>query len=283
MTKKRVIALQTARKPTSSSDILTWIPGGPAEVSATSRTHIVGTYTSSNGYSAGENINPGGSGNIYTSSEGFSSNVQTKTNTQFYSLHFIGNNSGLTSGSNITGSSFLGKTASTSISGNWTKTVVGFYCQISRKPSGSGDSADGCGRTKTFRICAVYLDTNRQIRIMDMCEGGSKILGHTWNTEPSGTGWYDMAYFVNDRTSVISGGWRHLGWIINFTHYKNCGGNQQQKNCTGRVRYLTPLVSNTSDGGLFTGPTALHTVVPARNSWSVHTGLASNKYSILTV
>ncbi len=103
MTKKSVIALQTARKPTSSSNISTWIPGGPAEVSATGRTHVVGDYTSSNGYASGENINAGGSGNIYTSSEGFSSNVQTKTNNLFFTQHFIGSNSGLKYGSRITG------------------------------------------------------------------------------------------------------------------------------------------------------------------------------------
>ena len=117
---------------------------------------------------------------------------------------------------------------------------------------------------------------------MDMCQGGTKILGHTWNTRPGGT-WKDMAYFVNDRASIINGGWMHLGWTLNFTHYKDCGGATKQKNCTANVRYLTPLVSNISDGGLFTGPTNLHTVVPARNGWSVHTGLPSNRYSILTV
>ena len=282
MTTKRVVALQTARKPTTSSDISKWIPGGPAEVSATNRTHIVGNYTSSNGINIGENTNPGGGGNVYTSSSGFSSNVQTKTDNLFYSLHFIGNNSGLTSGSNITGSSLVGKTADASISGNWTKTVVGFYCQVSDKSAGSGSEADGCGTATTFRISAVYLDANRRVRIMDMCQGGTKILGHTWNTRPGPT-WKDMAYFVNDRASVINGGWMHLGWTLNFTHYKACGGTTKQKNCTANVRYLTPLVSNISDGGLFTGPTNLHTVVPARNSWSVHTGLPSDRYSILTV
>ena len=282
MTEQRVVTLQTARKPTTSSDISTWIPGGPAEVSATSRTHIEGNYTSSNGINIGENINPGGSGNIYTSSSGFSSNVNTKLISNYFSLHFIGNNSGLTSGSNITGSSLVGKTASTSISGNWTKTVVGFYCQVSDKSAGSGSEADGCGTATTFRISAVYLDANRRVRIMDMCQGGTKILGHTWNSRPGPT-WKDMAYFANDRASIINGGWMHLGWTLNFTHYKACGGGPKQKNCTANVRYLTPLVSNVSDGGLYTGPTNLHTVVPARNSWSVHTGLPSNRYSILTV
>ena len=282
MTEQRVVTLQTARKPTTSSDISKWIPGGPAEVSATSRTHIEGNYTSSNGINIGENINPGGSGNIYTSSSGFSSNVNTKLISNYFSLHFIGNNSGLTSGSNITGSSLVGKTASTSISGNWTKTVVGFYCQVSDKSAGSGSEADGCGTATTFRISAVYLDANRRVRIMDMCQGGTKILGHTWNSRPGPT-WKDMANFVNDRASIINGGWMHLGWTLNFTHNKTGGGPPNFKNCTANVRYLTPLVSNISDGGLYTGPTNLHTVVPARNSWSVHTGLPSNRYSILTV
>ena len=280
--KKRVVVLQTARKPTTSSDISTWIPGGPAEVSATSRTHIEGNYTSSNGINIGENINPGGSGNIYTSSSGFSSNVNTKLISNYFSLHFIGNNSGLTSGSNITGSSLVGKTADASISGNWTKTVVGFYCQVSDKPAGSGAEADGYGQATTFRISAVYLDANRRVRIMDMCQGGTQILGHTWNTRPGPT-WKDMAYFANDRASIINGGWMHLGWTLNFTHVKTGGGPPNFKNCTANVRYLTPLVSNSSDGGLYSGSTRLYTVVPARNSWSVHTGLPSGRHSILTV
>ena len=282
MTEKRVVALQTARKPTTSSDISKWIPGGPAEVSAINRTHIVGNYTSSNGINIGENTNPGGGGNVYTSSSGFSSNVQTKTDNLFYSLHFIGSNSGLTSGSNITGSSLVGKTASTSISGNWTKTVVGFYCQVSDKPTGSGSEADDYGQATTFRISAVYLDANRRVRIMDMCQGGTQILGHTWNTRPGPT-WKDMAYFANDRASIINGGWMHLGWTLNFTHVKTGGGPPNFKNCTANVRYLTPLVSNSSDGGLYSGSTRLYTVVPARNSWSVHTGLPSGRHSILTV
>ena len=106
------------------------------ETNKPTRSHIVGGYTSSNGHSSSETINPGNvGGNIYTSSNGFQATVQTKSSTTFYSQHFIGDpNIGAKSGSNITGSSLIGSHA-TSTQACWMKGVKwGLFVKLVQIP-----------------------------------------------------------------------------------------------------------------------------------------------------
>lgn len=259
----KIVKLPEGRKPTSSSDVRRWGGDGfPRETNKTNRTHIVGSYTSSNGQFSDETTNPGGTGNIYTSSDGFQANVQTKTSTIFYSQHYIGDpNIGALSGGNITGSSLIGSSA-TSAQANWMKNVKGFVCEVSSNPTGSGDVADGCGRVETVRISGVFADSNGKVRVYDMCAGGQKITGYTWNTA-LGTSWQKMSYFVNSNDQLSMS---LIGWIIQFAHHKHCGGGSKQKNCTGRVRYLTPLVS--TGGGLYTGNPEKWQIIHPVRSWS---------------
>ncbi len=259
----KIAKLPEARKPTSSSDPRYW--GGdhfPREINKVTRTHIVGNYNSSNGINSGENINPSNvGGNIYTDSDGFKATVVTSSSSFFYSMHFIGDpNIGAKNGSTITGSSLIG-TSGTSAQAGWMKNVKGFFCEVSSAPIGSGDEADTCGRVEAIRISGVFVDNSGKVRVYDMCAGGTKITGYTWDTA-LGASWQKMAYYVNSNDQLNM----HLmGWIVQFTHHKHCGGGNKKKNCTGRVRYLTPLVS--IGGGLYTGdPDKWQFVHPVR-SW----------------
>ena len=185
----------------------------------------------------GENINSGGSNSLYTSSDGFYSNVQTKTNNIFYSQHFIGHKNGNTikSGSSI----------NTSTQSTWLRDVIGFHCEISSRPGGSGSAADGCGRVDQWRIAAIYADTSNKCRIMEMTKGGVKLSSHAYNSHP-GSNWVILSYSLNssDAATVINNKWLLYGWIVEYTHKKTCGGSTVQKNCSGRTRYMRPLVSN---------------------------------------
>jgi hypothetical protein len=66
-------------------------------------------------------------------------------------------------------------------------------------------------------------------------------------------------------------------------HEKTCGGNTKQKNCTGRIRYLTPLVSSDSNGGLYFGSPNKHQVIAPRMTYSSYSSLPSNRYGIYTI
>ena len=207
------------------------------------RHHQVGDTATDNQtkQTLGENTNSGGSNSLYTSSDGFYSSVQTKTSTVFYSQHFIGHKNGNTikSGSSI----------STSTQSTWLQDVIGFHCEISSRPGGSGSEADGCGRVDQWRIAAVYADPSNKCRIMEMTKGGVKLSSHAYNSYP-GTGWVILSYSLstNDQSTVINNKWLLYGWIIEYTHKKTCGGSTKLKNCSGRTRYLRPLVS--SNGNL---------------------------------
>jgi hypothetical protein len=260
----KIAKLPEARKPTSSSNVRYWGGDGfPRETNKTNRTHIVGSYSSSNGQSSNETINAtNNGGNIYTSSDGFQATVQTKTSTIFYSQHYIGDpNIGALSGGNITGSSLIGSHA-TSTQASWMRNVKGFVCEVSSTPIGTGDVADGCGRVESIRISGVFADSQGKVRVYDMCAGGAKITGYTWNTA-LGSGWQTMSYYVhsNDQLNMSL-----MGWIVQFSHHKYCGGGTKQKNCTGRVRYLTPLVS--IGGGLYTSAPDKWQIIHPVRSWS---------------
>lgn len=271
----RLITIPDSRKPSSSSEVRLWTPGGPGEITNTERTHVVGSYTSSNGYNSGENTNPSTGGNIYTSSSGFYATVNTSKSNDFYTHSFIGSasNSNYSSG-NLYGSGLIGSGVYNGATSSWTKGVKGFVCEVSNDPpSGGGSANDGCGSVNTFRISGVFVDSNGKIRIYDMTAGGTKVFGHTWNTRPS-NGWNKMCYYCNsnDQLSMY-----HLGWIIAFTHKKVCGGGTVQKNCKGAVRYLQPMVAE-NHGGLYTSATNKWQIIEGSRRWD-----ARNTHSFLTV
>ena len=292
MAKKRIVLLRNKRQPTSSDPITSWIPGGPAETNATGHIHVAGKYTSTDGYNSDENLRPGTnnySGNIYTSSDGFYVNVRTKQNqTDFYTQTMVGAASfgawvqDSTNGSYVDATSLVGTGIYDNNTSCFVDRVVGFYCQVSaiHAPSESSDNSDndGMGICRTFRISAVYADKNGKVRVIDMTQGGSKVLGHTWNNDlQNADGWKDMCYTSNSRSTILNNDYKLFGWILGFTHYKSNKSNVT-KNCTGRVRYLTPLVSSNTDGTLVTGGIAKLQIVPGMRRWDER-----GKYPFLTV
>lgn len=277
--KHQVIALPDARVPNSGDNPTNWYSSGAGQVnySRPNRSHIVGSFTSSNGQTQSENVNSGASGEIYKSG-GFLANVQTKTSTTFSTLHYIGPTDGI----NLSGLA-MGQTFSTSAKALFTRNVVGFRAQVSGAPTGSGSEGDGCGKCASFRVSAVYMDQNRRLRVMEMCQKGTKIFGQTWNSQLP-TNWVSMAYSLvsSDRSIVINNEYLHMGWVLNLTHKKTCGGGTKQKNCTGRMRYLTPLVTSSSSG-FSTGAPLRHQVLNPYITWSEFNSLPSNKHAIHTL
>ena len=229
-----------------SASAASW-PGTSTSVnfSKTSRSHL-GSVSTDNGKTLGSSIDTGSSNNLYTHDEGFYANVQTKTSTVFYSLHFIGhkNNNTISKGSSI----------STTTQSTWARDVIGFHCEIDSRPGGSGSEADGCGRVDQWRICGVYADTSNKCRIMEMTQGGQKLSSHAYNSYPGTGAWKKLSYSLNqsDSLTVVNNKWLLYGWIIEYRHKKTCGGSSKQKNCSGRTRYLRPIISPTGYNGLKT-------------------------------
>ena len=273
--KQEIITLPDKQMIGSGDSVKDW--SNLVTYHSTSRTHIVGSTETTDGYSMGENINPSTvGGNPYTDSDGFYATVLTSSSTKYYSQHFIGNNSGLTTDGKIR-QPFVDKQVSTSYTAGHIRNVVGFACEISSKPtSGSSSENDGCGRAYGFRIAGVYLNTSRKIRIMDLCKGGTKVFGHTWDSA-AGKDWVGMSYYSKSMRTIIENNYLHIGWIFNFSHERHCGGRNVNKNCTGRIRYLSPIVS--SDGTLSFTAAAKHQVVPAIQAYS---DVAGNNYKIRT-
>ena len=284
MSKRQIIALPDARKPASNQSPSNWYNAniGSSRFSVTDRHHIIGGLTTTNGIYMDENINAGGSGDIY-SSTGFSATVQTKTSTYFKTLHYIGNPSGISLNNPA-----MGQTFSTSAQANFTKRVCGFWCQINGAPIGNDSSIDdGCGKCQGIRVSGVYMDSNRRLRVIEMCGGGFKLEGATWSSTVTGTknNWVNMSYSagVSNSQTIFNNEYLHIGWIIQMRHEKTCGGNTKQKNCTGRIRYLTPLVSSDSNGGLYFGSPNKHQVIAPRMTYSSYSSLPSNRYGIYTI
>ena len=288
MAKKRLVLLRNKRKPEPSDSITSWIPGGPAETNWTGHIHVAGRYTSTDGYSSDENTRPGDiSGNIYTSSDGLYVNVRTQKNqTNFYSQTMVGSASfgawvqDNSNGNYVDATSLVGTSIYNNNTSCFIDRVVGFYCQVSaiHAPSQTSGDNDEMGICRTFRISGVYADKNGRVRVMDMTQGGTKVLGHTWNNDlKNADGWKDMCYTSNSRTTIISNEYKLFGWILGFTHYKSNKSNVT-KNCTGRVRYLAPLVSSNTDGTLVTGGIAKLQIVPGMRRWD-----ARDSYPFLTV
>lgn len=211
-----------------------------ASYTRTNRSHLSGTTYTDNGKSLDETIDASNrEGSIYTDPNGFQATVQTKTSTVFKSKHFIGdlNGNSITKGSSI----------NLSTKSCWIQDVIGFHCDFSSEPKWQDSSiSDGCGRVDSFRVCGVYADGNNKVRIMEMTLGGMKLGPEFYNSYP-GTGWKKLSYKLSsaDSNTVINDKWLLYGWIVRFEHKKTCGGGTKQKNCTGRIRYLKPIISST--------------------------------------
>lgn len=231
----------------SSASPSSW-PGTTTSANFTrhDREHLSGDTKTDNSSkkTLSENVNPGRGGSLYSDSDGFNSTVSTKTTSDFYSKHFIGHKNG---NSISSGSSVSDSTEST-----WLRNVVGFHCEISAIPTGSGSEADGCGTVKQFRICAVYADAGKKVRILEMTSGGTKLSSASYNSSP-GQSWSILSYSLSqtDSMKVVNGGWLLYGWVIEMYHKKTCGGGTKTKKCTGRVRYMRPLISGSGSNGLY--------------------------------
>ena len=253
MSKKKIACLPDARKPPTGANIATWNNAGPIAYTDKALTHVSGTVSTINSTQYSENTNGERAGDPY-SSTGFSCNVKTKSSSEFYTTTYVGATDGLLNSSgNVNGALLKDGKFSDSLKSAYIPNVVGFYCQVSSAPIGNDSSVDdGCGRVSAIRITAVYADEYQKAHVMDLCQNASQYSDHRWNSNP-GHSWTEMCYSVylgSALHDIIEKGWLFMGWNINMTHVKTCGGGSKQKNCTGRVRYLTPLVSSSDDAGV---------------------------------
>lgn len=275
----KIIAFPAERKPTSSSNVQYWTSGGPVEYILPTACRINGTYRSYNGYNTQDNFDATREGNIFASSEGFKSVVYTSSDSQRYSQHFIGNPGiGAYNGSEISGPSIDGSYVENNATSSWIQGVKGFICEVSDIPwpNDGSSAADGCGGCNQFRISGVFIEPNGRTRVIDMCAGGTKITGHTWNTRPSSRGWFTMSYYCSTFNEMLN--WYLIGWAINFGHKRFCGGGGKNKHCTGRIRYLQPLISKENGGPLYTGTPDRYAVCGRGRNWTYR-----NNGAILTV
>ena len=94
-------------------------------------------------------------------------------------------------------------------------------------------------------------------------------MGHTWNSQvPVTNTWNNMCYYVNSSNQLDM---YHMAWILNVKHKKVCGGGSVNKNMTLKVRYMTPLVSES--GGLFFDNKNRFQMLNALRSWSNRSSL----------
>lgn len=217
-------------------------------------TVISGTVKCDNVYKEcefGQTIRPGADGNIYNNSNGHKSTRTTKGRDKVWSSHWIGNTDGLSlnSDGNVIGPDLKNAVISSSYQCSFMRNVVGFICDISSIPDGSGNGADGSGRCEKWNISANYVNPKGEVKVYNMCEAGEYIAGHKYNSATSNAWtWYMMSYRLHtkDREQVVNQDLRHIGWCIQYLHHKYTGGDSKSKYCTGRVRYLQPLVGDAS-------------------------------------
>ena len=262
----KLLCFPAERKPSSSSSVQYWSSGGPHEYVSAQPTRVAGNITTSNGYTFGSNTNGDRRGDAITSSGGLSTTVVTGTNNWFYTSTYVGDPAGAAyNGSTIDGPNFVGSYADYGAKSTWMQGVKGFICEISDRPYPDDGSAasDNCGGAGSFRISGVFVDNSRRIRVIDMCQGGTKITGHTWNTRPADRGWKIMSYYSSTSNDMLD--WWLIGWSIQLEHHRYCGGTS--KNCTGRVRYLQPLISRDSGGPLYTGNPDRYAVCGKFREW----------------
>jgi hypothetical protein len=260
----RLITLPLEQKPTSNSGVRMWMPGGSYATNPTDRLHISGSWKTSDGYSMGENINADWQGgNIYTDSAGWKATVTSKKDQNWYSQHWIADsNVPFKSGSTISGGNLIGSTINANNKASWTKGVDGFICEVCCLPDGSGSAADKCGKIMSMSVSGVFVDDYAQVRVYEMTNGGNRITGQDHNSTLSAD-WKIMSYYSK---TTATRSLFHMGWIISFNHKKTCGGNGEQKNMTGRVRYLQPLISH--GGSLSTSAATKQVLMEKPRMWS---------------
>ena len=258
----RLIVLPETQKPETSSSVKDWTKGGVVQFSSPERFRVDGSVSCANGYTiGGPNTNGDRSGDIYLDSNGFYSNVYTKQkNKDWYTTSYIGSGQlQAISGGVVNGGKLTSTTVASNTSANWTKNVKGFFCEISGKPT----SGDGCGKIKGMTLAGVFVNSNGYIKVYDMVNKGVWVLGHKASDEFPSDKWVKMCYYAQTNDML---GMHHLGWVVQFHHQKTCGGGQESKNCTGRIRYLQPLIS--SHGGLYYNKATEHQIIMKRRNWT---------------
>ena len=258
----RLITLPNKQTPPESVPVAQWTPGGTVEYSDITIVDLTGSVTCENDYTIGAKTTDGGrGGDIYTSSGGFTCNVYTKSTDDFYTNTYIGSTD-IPGGNNsfVNGNTLVGSKVKNTTMANWTKNVKGFVCEVSSSPVGSGDASDGSGTVESMGVSAVYADSSGAIKVFEMNNRGTKIFGHTQNSRPPGS-WTKMCYVVNSNASL---GLYHMGWIVSFHHKKFQGGATKSKNCTGRIRYLQPIISST---GGFQNVASEHQLLMRKRKW----------------
>ena len=243
----QLVVIPDRRKPGSNEKPNSWMGhDGTIKWTQDGRSEV-DKITTSTGHSFSKNISVGIQGSIYASSKGFSVRVQSKTDTEFHSYHYFGDTGGLTLSDLKPNQTVNGSNKACHV-----RDVTGFFCEINGKNTIDGDygpsndsANDGCGTTKNMRVFGIYIDSYKKTHIYQMTERGSKVQSgyHTWSSTIPGS-WTRFGYFLPaaDAQAVIDKKLMLVGWVIGVTHKKVCGN--KQKNMTGRLRYMTPLVAS---------------------------------------
>ena len=253
--KNEIVMWADCKIPTSSTVAKDWTPNSKLQdYGNIQSSNISGTVQCDNvfkGVEFGQSVRTEGKGQPYTQEAGHKSTRTTKGRDKQWSSHWIGSTEGIPSNSdgNVLGADLKTAVIPTNYQASFLRRVVGFVCDISSKPDGDGASGDGSGRCEKWNISANYVNPKGEVKVYNMCEAGEYIAGHKFNSITSNTwNWYMMSYRLHtrDREQVIDQDLRHIGWCIQYLHHKYTGGDSKSKYCTGRVRYLQPLVGGKS-------------------------------------
>lgn len=241
----QLIALPDQRAPGTTAPNNWWVHNG--SVDWTQKTHGFVKTITAHGSSVSSTLDPGQSGNIYTSSDGWKVRASSSKSQTWYSMHYFG----ATAGVNLNS---LGDNQNIN-SGNkscWLRDVTGFVCQINGAPTLNGDfgsssdaANDTCGRTKNVSVYGVYSTTGKKTKIMKFTDRGFKLASvyPAWNSVVSGE-WKNFGYGLSssDASYVINNKLMLMGWVVRVAHEKHCGN--KTKNMTFRLRYMIPLVNS---------------------------------------
>lgn len=252
--KKQLVMWPDCKRPDASTDADTtkWSPNTFLNRYGDIKTsNISGTVDCNNVYKEcdfGQSVTVEGKGNPYNNVDGHKSTRQTKGRDVQWSSHWIGPTDGLPmDGDKVSGPNLKVAVIASKFQCSFMRRVVGFICDISSIPDGSGSESDGSGRCEKWNISASYVNAKGEVKILNMCEAGIKLKGHTYDSVPSSSfSWYQMSYALHrdDQDLVFNQDLRHIGWCIQYKHHKYTGGDNKSKYCTGRVRYLQPLIGD---------------------------------------
>jgi hypothetical protein len=243
----QLVTLPDQRTPTSSiSAPNNWMGhDGTIKWTPDSRSHV-SKITSSQGGSESGSMDVGVNGSIYASSSGFSARVASKQDQDFRTFHYFGNKGGLSLGHLNPGQTVSGGNQSC-----WVRDVTGFFCQVNGAPTidgdygTDGDSAnDSCGRTKHFRVYGIYIDSSKKTHIYEYTKGDKLLREYYTYTEYAPNSWKNFGYKLpkRDAFKVVDQKLMLGGWCVTIVHRKTCGN--KQKNMTGRIRYMTPIINS---------------------------------------